>query len=79
MTEEMWANLPDAVKVEWERLKADRDHARWLVRSASAILREWIATPFFAERNDWFKWVDDVGARVRAFLAETQRAKEGDR
>lgn len=39
-----------------------------------ALLREWLATPFFATQAEWEVWVSDFGARVRQAVGSDEPA-----
>ena len=50
-------------EVEW----LEAQHVE--IEKLRCLLIEWTKTPFFDDEDDWQRWVDEFGARVREAIS----------
>ena len=61
-----------AISLREEAVRAQRETRHWSQRAhrAEDLLRTWLATPFFADREEWAEWVREFRPAVERLLEE---------
>ena len=61
-----------------EAVRAQRETRHWSQRAhrAEDLLRTWLATPFFADREEWAEWVREFRPAVERLLEEADNEDE---